>query len=52
MRIDSNTGKLAIIIGGIGSGGTIAGGEYVSNASSLDQLRRAAQSAGNKKTWK
>ena len=46
---DGNTGKLAVIIAGVGRGGTIAGGEFVSNPAYLAQLSNAARAAGNKK---
>ena len=45
---DVNTGKVAVIAAGIGRGGTIAAGEFLSNRDLLDQLRRAAAQAGNK----
>jgi hypothetical protein len=45
---DVNTGKIAVIAAGIGRGGTIAAGEFLSNRDLLDQLRRAARNAGNK----
>jgi hypothetical protein len=45
---DVNTGKVAVIAAGIGRGGTIAAGEFLSNRELLDQLRRAARDAGNK----
>jgi hypothetical protein len=46
---DSNTGKLALIIAGVGRGGTIAAGELVSNPAYLAQLANAARASGNKK---
>jgi hypothetical protein len=46
---DTNTGELAVVIAGIGSGGTIAAGEFVTDANGLGQLTRAAQAAGEKK---
>lgn len=46
---DSNTGKLAVIIAGVGRGGTIAAGELVTNPAYLAQLSSAARVAGNKK---
>ena len=45
---DVNTGKVAVIAAGIGRGGTIAAGEFLTNRDLLDQLRRAARDAGNK----
>jgi DNA-binding winged helix-turn-helix (wHTH) protein len=46
---DSNTGKLAVIIAGVGRGGTIAAGELVTNPTYLTQLSDAARASGNKK---
>lgn len=46
---DTNTGKPTIIVAGIGRGGTIAAGEFLTDPDDLAQLRRAIQSAGNKK---
>jgi len=46
---DGNTGKLAVVIAGIGRGGTIAAGELVSNPTYLTQLSNAARASGNKK---
>jgi hypothetical protein len=45
---DVNTGKPAIIIAGIGRGGTIAAGEFLTEPGDLAQLLRAVQAAGNK----
>ncbi len=46
---DSNTGKLAIVVAGIGRGGTRAAGEFLTDRTKLSQLMRAAQAAGDKK---
>jgi len=46
---DSNTGRLAVIAAGIGRGGTIAAGEFLTDPADLMQLERAAQTAANKK---
>ena len=46
---DGNTGKLAVVIAGIGRGGTIAAGELVTNPTSLTQLANTARASGNKK---
>ncbi|WP_263355198.1 hypothetical protein [Acidicapsa acidisoli] len=46
---DTNTGKLAVVVAGIGRGGTIAAGEFLTDAGDLARLQRAAQEAGNKK---
>ena len=46
---DSNTGKLAVIVAGVGRGGTIAAGEFLTDPNELAQLQRAAQAAGDKK---
>lgn len=47
--IDGETGRWVVAIGGIGSGGTIAAGKFVTDASQLAQLERAAQAAGGKR---
>src|SRR5882757_1838058 len=47
--IDGNTGKLALVIAGVGRGGTIAAGELVTNLTYLAQLSAAARASGNKK---
>jgi DNA-binding winged helix-turn-helix (wHTH) protein len=46
---DTNTGKLALVIAGVGRGGTIAAGELVTNPTYLAQLSSAARASGNKK---
>jgi hypothetical protein len=46
---DSDTGKLAVVVAGIGRGGTIAAGEFLTDPGDLTQLHRAAQAAGDKK---
>jgi hypothetical protein len=46
---DSNTGNLAIVVAGIGRGGTRAAGEFLTDNANLTQLMRAAQAAGDKK---
>jgi len=46
---DVNTGRVALVIAGIGSGATIAGGEFVTDTNGLAQLEHAAQAAGGKK---
>jgi len=46
---DTNTGKLAVVVAGIGRGGTIAAGEFLTDAGDLAQLQHAAQAAGDKK---
>ncbi len=46
---DSNTGKLALVIAGVGRGGTIAAGELVTNPTYLAQVSSAARASGNKK---
>ena len=47
--IDSNTGKPAIIVAGVGRGGTIAAGELITDPTYLAQLAGAARASGNKK---
>jgi hypothetical protein len=46
---DSTTGKLAIVVAGIGRGGTRVAGEFLTDPDDLLQLARAARLAGNKK---
>ena len=46
---DTNTGKLEIVVAGIGRGGTRAAGEFLSDNANLTQLMRAAKAAGDKK---
>ena len=46
---DNNTGKLAVIVAGVGRGGTIAAGEFLTDPADMVQIERAAQGAGNKK---
>ncbi len=46
---DSTTGRLAVVVAGVGRGGTIAAGEFLTDAGDLAQLKRAALAAGDKK---
>lgn len=46
---DGNTGNLAVVVAGIGRGGTIAAGEFLTDSGDLAQLKRAALAAGDKK---
>jgi len=46
---DPNTGKPTIIVAGIGRGGTITGGEFLTDPDDLSQLMTAARAAGSKK---
>jgi hypothetical protein len=46
--MDPNTGKLAVVAAGIGRGGTIAAGEFLTDPGNLAQLAGAARAAGNK----
>lgn len=46
---DTTTGQLAIVIAGIGRGGTRVAGEFLTRESDLVQLIGAAAQAGNKK---
>lgn len=46
---DTTTGKLAIVVAGIGRGGTRVAGEFLTDPDDLAQLARAANVAGNKK---
>lgn len=45
---DPTTGKLAVIAAGVGRGGTIVAGEFLTDPDSLSELMRAAKAAGNK----
>jgi hypothetical protein len=45
---DSNTGKIAIIAAGVGRGGTIAAGEFLTDPAYLAQIAGAARAAGKK----
>jgi hypothetical protein len=45
---DTNTGKLTVIAAGLARGGTIAAGEFLTDADDLAQLQHAAMAAGNK----
>jgi hypothetical protein len=46
---DTVTGRIAIVTAGIGRGGTIAAGEFLTNPNDLAQLERLTRAAGNKK---
>jgi hypothetical protein len=46
---DTNTGKVAVVIAGVGRGGTIAAAEFLTDTNDLSELMRAAKSAGDKK---
>lgn len=46
---DINTGNLSVIAAGISRGGTIAAGEFLTDPGDLEQIKRAAQGAGDKK---
>jgi hypothetical protein len=46
---DDTTGKLAVVAAGIGRGGTIVSGEFLSDPDQLALLTRSAILAGNKK---
>jgi hypothetical protein len=45
---DDDTGNWVVVIAGIGSGATIAGGEFVTDSNQLAELVHAAQAAGGK----
>jgi hypothetical protein len=47
--IDSTTGNLAVVAAGIGRGGTIAAGEFLTDPGNLAELMRASKAAGNRK---
>ena len=46
---DPDTGQLCVVVAGIGRGGTIAAGEFLTTPAELAQLERMAKSAGSKK---
>lgn len=46
---DPTTGRLAIVLAGVGRGGTIAAGEFLTDPGNLAELRRKAKAAGDKK---
>lgn len=46
---DSTTGQVAVVIAGVGRGGTRVAGEFVTDPSDLAQLMRAANQGGDKK---
>ena len=46
---DSNTGQVAVVIAGIGRGGTRVAGEFLTDNADLAQLMRAAKQNGDKK---
>lgn len=46
---DNNTGNVAVVIAGIGRGGTRVAGEFLTDSADLGQLMRAAHEAGDKK---
>jgi hypothetical protein len=46
---DGTTGKLSVVAAGIGRGGTIVAGEFLTNADDLAQFAHAALLAGNKR---
>jgi hypothetical protein len=45
---DSDTGKVEVIVAGIGSGGTTAAAKFLTDSGNLAQVQRAAQAAGDK----
>lgn len=49
--VDVNTGKPAIVVAGIGRGGTRVAGEFLTDNADLAQLMRLAQAAGDKKNF-
>lgn len=46
---DSNTGRPAVVVAGIGRCASLVAGQFVSDEDELSSLERAARSAGNKK---
>lgn len=47
--MDSNTGNIAVVIAGVGRGGTRVAGEFLTKNDDLAQLMRAASQAADKK---
>src|SRR3984893_16421607 len=45
---DTNTGKIAIVAAGVGRGGTIAAGEFLTDPADLAQVINAARASGKK----
>lgn len=48
---DNNTGNVAVVIAGIGRGGTRVAGEFLTDSADIAQLMRAANQAGGKKNF-
>jgi hypothetical protein len=48
---DSNTGKVAVVVAGIGRGGTRVAGEFLADNADLAQLMRSAHASGDKKNF-
>ena len=48
---DNTTGKLTVVAAGVGRGGTMVAGEYLTDSANLAQLQRAAAPSGNRKIW-
>ena len=46
---DTNTGKMEIVVAGIGRGGTVAASEFLTDTGDLSELTRVAKAAGDKK---
>jgi hypothetical protein len=46
---DTNTGKLEIVVAGIGRGGTVAASEFLTDTGDLSELTHVAKAAGDKK---
>ena len=46
---DGNTGRVAVIAAGVGRGGTIVAGEFITDPGNLAELMRTAQAAAGKK---
>lgn len=46
---DNNTGNVAVVIAGIGRGGTRVAGEFLTDSANIAELMRAANQAGDKK---
>lgn len=46
---DATTGNIAVVAAGVGQGGTIAAGQFLTNPDDLAELMRRAKAAGNKR---
>jgi hypothetical protein len=49
---DANTGRVAVVIAGIGRGGTLAAGQFLTDSDSLAQLQSEQKQMGGSGIWK